>query len=409
MDKIIEISLDAMVYGGDCLGRLPDGRAVFVPYALPGEKVRVEVTEQQRGHARAVLLDVLEASPRRVQPRCPHYQQCGGCHYQHIESEAQLQIKADILCEQLRRIGGFQDIPLLPAKSSPQAWNYRNHVQFHLDENGRLGFQAARSAEIVPIQECHLPEEILNWVWPQIEFDPLPGLERVGLRLGADEDVMLILESSDPAPVDFTVEELSLSAVHLGPGGVLILAGSDAIMMEVLERSFRVSASSFFQVNTAMATAMVEHVLSSLELTSNATVLDVYCGVGLFSAFLAPKVKRLVGIETSPDACDDFAVNLDEFDHVELYEAPAENVLTDIRFSPDAVLVDPPRSGLGKRAMDGVLTQGAPRLVYVSCDPATLARDGKRLVAGGYRLESLQLFDLFPQTYHIESISVWGK
>jgi 23S rRNA (uracil1939-C5)-methyltransferase len=187
------------------------------------------------------------------------------------------------------------------------------------------------------------------------------------------------------------------------------MAGSPAVIFEVLGRPFRVSAGSFFQVNTAMAAATVEHVLAHLPEGSGMTILDVYCGVGLFSAFLAPHSSRLIGIEASPSACDDFAVNLDEFDHVELYEAPAEQALTAIQGKPHFILVDPPRAGLERRVMEALLQSGAPRLGYVSCDPATLARDAKRFSQGGYRLEKITPFDLFPQTYHIESISFWKR
>jgi 23S rRNA (uracil1939-C5)-methyltransferase len=231
----------------------------------------------------------------------------------------------------------------------------------------------------------------------------------VSLRLGVDDDVMLILESRDPQPPEFTVEELPISAVHLSPEGPLVLAGSGAVHMEILGRAFRVSAGSFFQVNTPMAATMVEHLLARLPITSNATVLDVYCGVGLFSAFLAARVGRLVGIEISPSACQDYEVNLDEFDNVELYEAAAEAVLPALDLQPDVIVVDPPRAGLGSPTLNGILRLNAPILAYISCDPATLSRDARRLVEGGYHLTQITPFDLFPQTYHIESISFWEK
>ncbi len=404
-----DIQLTALTYGGDAMGRLPDGRAVFVPFGLPGERVRVDVVEEKRGHARAALLEVLEPAPGRIVPRCPHFMACGGCHYQHMDYPAQLAAKAAILKEQLERIGGLADVNLRPAVAAPQAWNYRNQVQFHLASDGKLGYQAARSNAIIPIRECHLPEEPLNALWPQLDFEMLPALQRVGLRLGAGDELMLVLESSQPDAPEFTVEEIPLSAVHLGPGGTLVLAGSDHIVMEVGGRPFKVSAASFFQVNTAQAGAMVSHLLAELPLEAGQTVLDVYCGVGLFSAFLAPKVGRLVGVELSSDACEDFAVNLDEFENVELYEAPAEQVLAGVDFHPDVIVVDPPRAGLGQATLDGLLRQGAPHLAYISCDPATLARDAKRLVQGGYCLQQVTPFDLFPQTYHIESISLWSK
>jgi 23S rRNA (uracil1939-C5)-methyltransferase len=404
-----EIRTTSLVYGGDALGRLPDGRAVFVPFALHGELVRLRAVEEKRGHVRAELLEVLEPAPCRVVPRCPHYTVCGGCHYQHLDYPAQLVAKTGILAEQLRRIGGLTTVPIQPAVASPQPWNYRNQVQFHLTSDGRLGFQRAGSERVVPILECHLPEAVINQVWPQIDLEPLPSLERISLRAGTDGELLLVLESSDPQPVEFSVEELPVSAVHLGPGGALVLAGSESLLMDVLERSFRVSAASFFQVNTAQAAAMVTHVVQAVGTEPLNTVLDVYCGVGLFSAFLAPLARRLVGIEVSPSACEDFAANLDEFDHVELYEAEAEAVLTSVSFQPDLILVDPPRSGLDRAALDGLLAQDAARLIYISCDPATLGRDARRLVAGGYHLVQITPFDLFPQTYHIESVSIWQR
>lgn len=403
------VTLTSLVYGGEALARLPDGRAVFVPFALPGEKVRIAIREVKRHHVRGDLAEILEPSPQRVAPRCPHFTVCGGCHYQHIPYEMQLTAKAEILRDQLQRIGGLQDIPLQPAMPSPEPFNYRNHIQFHLDPTGKLGFQAARTNQIIPITECHLPEPPLNEIWKQLDIEPVPGLERVSLRLGAEEDIQLILESNDPQLFEFSVEELPISAVHLSPAGSVVLAGNEAVIMEILNRSFQVSAAAFFQVNTRMAELMVRHLLEVLPLDASSVLLDVYCGVGLFSAFLAPKVHKLVGIEVSPAACHDFVENLDEFDNVELYEASAADVLRQINFHPDAILVDPPRSGLERFALEGVLAQGARWVAYVSCDPATLARDARRLSMGGYRLMQITPFDFFPQTYHIESVSLWEK
>ena len=391
------------------MGRLADGRAVFVPYTLPGERALVRLVEEKRGHARGELVELLQAAPQRISPRCPHFGLCGGCHYQHIPYEAQLAYKKDILRDQLERIGGLKNPPISTAIGSPLAFNYRNYVQFHLSAEGRLGFQAARQNQVIPIIECHLPEAALNQVWPLFDFEPVPGVDRVGLRLGADEDILLVLEGSEPEPIEFSVEELDISAVQLGPGGALVLAGSEALRMEVLGRSFQVSAGSFFQVNTAMAEAMVNHLLELLPVLKTSTLLDVYSGVGLFSAFFADRVERLVAIEVEPSACQDYVVNLDEFDNVELYEAPAEVVLGSVDFHPDAIIVDPPRAGLEGAALDGLLRQHPKWLAYVSCDPATLARDVRRLAAGGYELVQVMPFDLFPQTYHVETISLFEK
>jgi 23S rRNA (uracil1939-C5)-methyltransferase len=401
-----DVLLTTLTYGGDALGRLPDGRAVFVPFALPGERVRVELTEEKRGHARARLLEVLEPSPRRIEPLCVHFGICGGCQYQHMSYPDQLEAKTLILREQLQRLGGVENPPVQAILPDPRGWDYRNNVQFHLTPQGQVGYQEYYTNQTFAIQECHLLEDALDTIWPQLSIEPVPGLERVSLRLGDEQDILLALESTELTPPEFEVD-LPISAVHLGPGGgPIILAGDDYQVMRVLDRPFKVSAGSFFQVNTVQAEQMVKIVLSLIPLTGQETIVDLYCGVGLFSTYLAPRAGKLVGVEYSPSACDDFAVNLDEFDNVELYQGEAGQVLPQLSLQPDVILVDPPRAGIERPALDAIIKMSPPLLVYVSCDPSTLARDVKRLLAAGYHLESTQPIDLFPQTFHIESISL---
>jgi 23S rRNA (uracil1939-C5)-methyltransferase len=402
------VTLDKHSYGGESFGRLPDKRAVFVPFTLPGERVRIQLVEEKKGYARGTLMKVLETSPDRIEPRCPHFTHCGGCHYQHIPYEAQLQAKNEILRDQLLRIGKLDDPPIQPIVPSHTPWNYRNHIRFHLTPDGKIGFQAPRSHEIIPIQECHLPEDAINEIWPLLDMEPIPGLERLSLRCAAAEDLLLILESSAPEPVELSVD-LPISVVHTGPGGVLVLAGDDHIVIEVADRPFQVSARSFFQVNTRMAELMVQHILENLNLPEKAILVDAYCGVGLFSAFLAPLVEQVIGIESSASACDDYVANLDEFDNVTLYEASVGEILPVLEDVPDIIIVDPPRAGLDRHVMDGLLTSRPEIITYISCDPATLSRDARRLVNGGYQLTQITPFDLFPQTYHIESISFWER
>jgi len=288
--------------------------------------------------------------------------------------------------------------------ASPQEWNYRNNIQFHLSRAGELGYIRANSREMFPISECHLPEAALNKLWPGLEFDPDLGLERISLRLGLDDEIMLVLESDLPELPELELEA-ALSVVHLIGEDTLVMAGDEAIPISVKDRIFRVSAASFFQVNTAMAGKMVQHLLDHLPVSPQTTLLDVYCGVGLFSAFFAGRVGHLIGVEVSPSGCSDFTTNLDEFDNVELYEAPAETVLPGLDVNPEVVIVDPPRIGLDKRVLEALLARQPASLAYVSCDPATLGRDAARLISGGYRLVQVTPFDLFPQTYSIESIS----
>jgi 23S rRNA (uracil1939-C5)-methyltransferase len=411
---LLTVKLEKLTYGGDALGRLPDpvtgveGRAVFVRFALPGETVQVRVIEEKSSHVRAELVEVLEPSPERITPMCLHYGICGGCHYQHLSYQAQLKVKTEILRDQLRRIGKIENPPLQPIIPAQCEWNYRNHIQFHLTRAGKLGYIDVKSRNIVPISECHLPEKPLNDIWPRLEFDPGLGLKRVSLRLGAGEESLLVLESDSPETPELELEA-DLSVVHLTEDDMVVMAGDKYMHISVNDRPFRVSAASFFQVNTEMAGKMVEHLLANLPVSPETTLLDIYCGVGLFSAFFASHVGRLIGIEASLSACEDFTANLDEFENVELYEAPAEDVLPALDVTPDAVIVDPPRIGLDKRVLDALLDRGPKRIAYISCDPSTLGRDAARLIVGGYRLVQVTPFDLFPQTYSIESISIFEK
>ncbi len=399
-EDAIEVELEKLVYGGEAMGRLPDGRAVFVPFGLPGEKVRIRLVEEKRGFARAELVEVVSASDQRIAPRCKHFSVCGGCHYQHIPYDVQLKVKADVMREQLERIGKIENPPVREMIASSSEWDYRNFIQLHQDEEGRLGYQAAGSHAVVPIEECFLPNPALGALWPRLKLDPLPGLERLGLRVGIDDEVMIVFESGEDEAYDFEVD-FPVTAVQLGPESTHILSDNFYLPMKVKDRVFQVSAESFFQVNNAVGGDMIDHLLEALPLTKETTLLDVYCGVGLFSAFLAPKVGRLIGVEANPSAVADFEVNLDAFENVDIYESPAEAVLPGLKEDVDVVVLDPPRAGLAPAVRDAVIEIGAGVVAYVSCDPATLARDAKRLIEGGYELKQVTPFDLFPQTYHI--------
>lgn len=399
----IEVVFDRLVYGGDALGRLPDGRAVFAPFGLPGERVRLKVVEEKRSHCRAEILEVLEPSPRRITARCPHFGVCGGCHYQHLDYTDQLAIKTEIVRDQFQRLAEMSNPPVLPAVPSPSPWNYRNTVQFTLDGLGRVGYQRAGSNAHVPIRECYLPESEINDLWQRLDVGEETGIERLEIRQGMDGDLLMVMEGQQSPDL---MLDLPVSIVFRGEQGEFVLAGDDHLCMTVLDKVFKVSAGSFFQVNTPQAGAMVRFLEKILPEHCH-TLVDLYCGVGLFSAFFADRAERIIGVEQSPLACQDFAENLDQFEHIELYEGAAEVVLPALQIAPDVVLVDPPRAGIAREALDALLRLHPPLLAYISCDPATLARDAKRLVRGGYDLKLIQPFDLFPQTFHIENICLF--
>jgi 23S rRNA (uracil1939-C5)-methyltransferase len=403
----LDLDLTGMAYGGEAFGRDQSGRIVFVPFALPGERVRLVIQEEHTHWARGRIVDILRPAPERVLPRCRHFSECGGCHYQHLDYPAQVRHKASIVGEQLARLGGFANPPVLPAVASPSPWNTRNHVQFSQAPDGRLGFQAAASHRTLAIQECHLPEPRLADLWPRLNLEPIPGLQRIGLRAG-DDECMIVFEGGEMPEVELETD-LPDSVVWLTQETTRVLAGAGALSISVLDRTFQVSAASFFQVHTELAGMLVRCALEALAIQPGETVLDLYAGVGLFSAFIAQRGAHLIAVEQSPSACADFQVNLDEFDSVELYAAPVEAALPALRLAPHAALVDPPRSGLDPLVVQALTTLGPERLVYVSCDPATLARDGKCLTEAGYSLRSVTPIDLFPQTYHIETVSLWQR
>lgn len=435
---LYEVTFERLVYGGEALGRLPDGRAVFVPFVLPGERARVRLVEEKKRFARGEVAELLQASSERIRPRCRHFTTCGGCHYQHMSYEKQLEVKTALLIDQLERIGRIQSPLVSPAEACGPAWYYRNTVQFHPTEDGRLGYVQASGEGVLAIEECHLPVEGLNELWPRLELNALQNqeekpfqgpeierlqgeetdqvdeaLERVHLREGGAGELLVTLEGQAAQAPDFAVD-FDLSAVYLGPERSVLLAGDDHVVMEVAGRLFRVSAGSFFQVNTGGAEWLVRHLLEALPLgpestLQESTVLDVYCGVGLFSAFLAERAGQVVGVEAAPYACYDFEANLDEFDNVTLYEGEAGEVLPLLDLQPDVVVLDPPRAGVEAAALEAVIRMQPRVIAYVSCDPATLGRDARRLAEGGYRLEQVTPVDLFPQTYHIESMSLWKR
>jgi 23S rRNA (uracil1939-C5)-methyltransferase len=389
-----EITVEKLVYGGDGLGRL-DGRAVLAPFVLPGERVRLRGVGKKPGLLRAALLQVLAAAPERVAPECPYFTRCGGCHYQHAPYAMQLALKRAILEDQLRRIGKIAPPEVRVVSGEP--WGYRNRVQLHV-AGGALGYLEAQSHKLCPIEKCPIGSPAINAAiatlremirdprWPRF-------LRSVELFTNETEMQLNVLETAHPVArrfFDWCAERL--------PGLV-----SGALDYHAAGQLWRVSYGSFFQVNRFLIDSLVETALDGAE---GRTALDLYAGVGLFSLPLAQRFATLTAVESGARAAGDLRSNAERAGlALRVEQTDAEVWIEQLETAPDFVLLDPPRSGIGKRMVERLAQLRPPRLAIVSCDPATLARDLAGLAAAGYHIDRMTLVDLFPQTYHLETVA----
>jgi 23S rRNA (uracil1939-C5)-methyltransferase len=402
------LKLDSLAFGGDAVGR-HEGKVIFVPYGIPGEVVRVTIVQDKGRYAHARLLEILEASPLRVEAPCPYFGRCGGCQWQHISYSAQVEHKQNILRTQLQRHVGLSSVVVRPALEISDPWHYRNHVQFAVSRDGMLGFMAAGSHQVVPVDECLLMHPRLTELFEALDME-LTGLRRLSLRAGIRTDEqMLILEMDDDLPPEIEVD-LPLSCIlQLSDGTPVTLFGHSYLHERVAGRAFRISPLSFFQVNTQQTDALVTTVSAYLIPGSNDAVLDAYCGVGTLSLGWAAQCGQLIGVEESPSAIADARANATDLDNTTFLQEAVATALPELHRHISKVIVDPPRSGLDKAALAALTHLAAELIVYVSCDPSTLARDAKGLLAAGYSLREAQLVDMFPQTYHIESVTVFDR
>jgi 23S rRNA (uracil1939-C5)-methyltransferase len=428
----LELEIEKLVYGGDGLARLPanehgPGKAAFLPFVLEGERVEAAMVEEKRGFARAALDRVVKSSAHRVQAPCPYFMRCGGCHYQHSDYEHQLAIKASILKENLRRTAKL-DVTELQVHASPP-WNYRNRTRLRVQTTPlfALGYNRFRSHQLEPVKECPISSPLINRaiqaMWRLGEDKRVSDAVReVELFASADDSQLLIevyadMGSRNASQAQVLAQELVANvpdaagvAVFSAPqphtsltseGALLAKAGASALDYKSGATNYRVSAGSFFQTNRHLTSELVEIVTAG---RSGHSALDLYAGVGLFSTVLAQAFERVVGVESSPQSFADLKYNSPG--NVKAIGSAVEAYLTRAveKGKTDLIVVDPPRGGLGSKVADSLLRFEASRLSYVSCDPATLARDLVPLLAAGYRVEQAHLVDLFPQTFHIESV-----
>jgi 23S rRNA (uracil1939-C5)-methyltransferase len=467
------LTIEKLIYGGDGLARLPvppfpnqdrsRGKAVFVPFVLAGEKIDAAITEEKPGFARAHTTAIVEPSPHRIPPPCPHFAHCGGCHYQHSDYNHQLEIKKEILRENLRRIAKLELPCEIQVHPSPP-WNYRNRsrLQVHTHPHFAAGYFKFASHELLPVEECPISSPLINRgiaaLWQSGRAgNAVEGVREVEFFANGD-DTRLLLEflcapEARRAAVRAWAEDLCTAMPEIagivafrepqkGVYEPLVAVGESALIYQTRHRSYRVSAGAFFQTNRFLVDELIEIVTAH---RSGDLALDLYAGAGLFSTGLACNFRHVISVESSQTAASDLAYNLPVnaeavFAEAGQYLNPARAGLAGVGTTrvgaggssaqsrgdgkkrkvgsgavipqlphpdlivPDLIIVDPPRSGLGDPVARALSNLSAPRVTYVSCDPATLARDLVPLLAASYRVEGAHLVDLFPQTYHLETV-----
>ena len=465
------LSIEKLIYGGDGLARTAadaDGRsmAVFVPFVLPGERVEADLRREKAGFARGSVTQLIEASPDRIEARCPYFRQCGGCHYQHIPYERQLEFKAAILRETLQRVAKIELKSEIRVHASPP-WHYRNRTRLQvrtMPEFGpefALGYLRFGSHEFLAVRECPISSPLINRVMARLlevgGLDCPPTIEELELFADASDESLLAwtfcgeatdrkdllrwaeaIQSEVPEIIGMTFfssrrwaspresssrksssrkssqrqsaehESSDDATMELKPLGQ---SGAKSLRYRTKNDEYQVSAGAFFQVNRHLVDELVSVVTGDAR---GETALDLYAGVGLFSVPLARFFHHIFGVEASHTSHSDFVQNVPA--NVKAIAARTEDYFKSdylksrlFRDRPDFVVMDPPRAGAGKDVIRSVVALGAPRVRYVSCDPATLARDLVPLLAAGYRIEEAHLFDLFPQTFHIESVMLLGR
>lgn len=442
------LTIEKQIYGGDGLARLPAdekgrGKAAFLPFVLPGEKVEALITEQKPGFVRAKADAIVEPSPHRIVPHCQYFGRCGGCQYQHASYEHQLEIKQEILRETLRRTAKLELKCEVEVHASPP-WHYRNRSRFQIQTQPQfaVGYFKFGSRELLPVEECPISSPLINRglgaVWQSGRAGKVPeGIREVEFFANANDSQMLVEvncgQEARGAEIRSWAEDLrtaipeivGVMAFRETKGGVLaspqklLSVGETQLTYRLQRAEYRVSAGSFFQTNRHLTDELVRIVTLG---QSGEAALDLYAGVGLFSTALACDFHHLFSVESSQTSSADLSYNLPSNGKAvqataEQYLARAENserirkgaVLPPRVHRPDLVVVDPPRSGLGESVARLLAKLDAPRITYVSCDPATLARDLVLLLADGYGIESVHLVDLFPQTYHLETVVLLAR
>jgi 23S rRNA (uracil1939-C5)-methyltransferase len=443
-DQELDLQIDSLAYGGNGVARL-NGFVVFVRRGLPGDRVRARITKVKKSHAEALTVEVLEPGPARVEAPCQHYPACGGCRFQDLAYDAQVAAKEAWVADSLRRIGGVQDFELEPIVAAESPFHYRNKLEYSFTSTPAgpaLGFhKAGRWDEVLELQRCWLTTDLGNAireavvVWARgqglhaYDQEEHTGyLRHLVVREGRNTGQALVVLVTAPGELRGRAELVAaLSAfpevrsmhwaVNATPAEVTnlpttLLAGEDAIEEELLGRRFRVRPNAFLQTNTAMAERLYELAIDFAGLSGDETVYDLYCGIGTIGLCMAGDALTVWGVDVAEEsvACALENAELNGIANAAFYAGEVGDAVEELRSragEPDVIVVDPPRAGLSGKALRRLARLEAPRIVYVSCNPTTLAGNAKELVSEwGYRLERARPVDMFPHTPHVETVAL---
>lgn len=435
----LTLSIDALTSEGQGIGRV-EGFAVFVPGALPGEQVRAHVIKVTASYAVAKLIEAPAPAPERVRPACGAFPACGGCTLQHLDYAAQLALKRQTVADALERLGGFAAPPVAPTRGMANPWHYRNKGSFPFGaDRGHavFGFFSPRSHRLIPLVDCPIQDprvvdiarRVAEWadscaISTYDETTRRGVLRHVMARVtSTGESMAVIVTATDRLPhadallsllgdVDSVWHNVNARETNVIFGGTFrLLAGAPALSESIGGLSFSVSPQSFLQVNAQQTTVLYREAARLLDARPEETIVDAYCGVGTISLLLSPAAGRVIGIESVPEAVEDARRNAaaNGVVNATFLTGNVEDVLPTLDARIDAVVLDPPRKGCDPRALDAIASSGAARVVYVSCNPATLARDCARLAAHGFRLECATPVDMFPHTAHVETVALMAR
>jgi len=421
----VQIEITGLNHSGEGVGRY-EGKVYFVPFTVPGDLVEVEPGKQARRFGYARLKEVIRPSPDRVTPLCEHMERCGGSNLHHIKYPAQLELKRRLVTDALQRIGNLKEVRVLPTIGMENPYHYRNKAVFHVQTYPvAIGFYQTGSHTVIPVRDCLIapPEwgKILTFLGTSLRAlgQSAHDLSQVTLRQSHhNREIMLVLSGKNKVlrgsewegiaqEIRRCFPQVSTVASSNGFDEVRVLSGNGVLIERLAGFEFAISPTAFFQVNTVMAEVLVQKVMEYGMPTAGDTVIDAYCGIGTFSLPLAAKAGKVIGIEQNNAAVRDARHNaaLNEINNVEFISGDFEKVLAQLAPSlggVDLLVVDPPRKGLTPTILQSIVNIKPRRMVYVSCNPATLARDLSSLVTNGYEIKEVQPVDMFPHTAHVE-------